>query len=89
VPWKVEYAASAVKAMRKIEPATRQRLRSYMEDHIAGLDDPRSHGYKLSGPLRGLWRYRVGDHRIICQIIDVTEAVLVLKVGHRREVYRG
>jgi mRNA interferase RelE/StbE len=52
------------------------------------LDDPRSLGKALTGPLGGLWRYRVGDYRVICDIQDGALCVLVLQVGNRREVYR-
>ena len=50
--------------------------------------DPRRIGDALQGKLKGLWRYRVGDHRIICQIEDERITVVVIRVGHRREIYR-
>jgi mRNA interferase RelE/StbE len=60
-----------------------------MENRVAKLDDPRSIGQPLQGPqFADLWRYRVGDYRIICEIQDKKIVVLVLGIGHRREVYR-
>jgi mRNA interferase RelE/StbE len=59
-----------------------------MAERLATEADPRRLGHSLSGPLIGLWRYRVGDYRLICRIEDGRCLVLVLTIGHRREVYR-
>lgn len=59
-----------------------------MEKRVARSDDPRSLGKALSGPLGDLWRYRIGDCRIICDIQDGVLIVLVLQIGKRRDVYR-
>ena len=59
-----------------------------MDVRVAGMDDPRSAGKALSGPMGGLWRYRVGDCRIICEIRDRMLRVLVVRIGRRRDVYR-
>jgi mRNA interferase RelE/StbE len=63
-------------------------MRDFLEDRIASLDDPRSTGHSLTGQLSGLWRYRVGDFRIICDIQDQRLVVLVVEIGHRSEIYR-
>ncbi|KKN88583.1 hypothetical protein LCGC14_0246940 [marine sediment metagenome] len=55
---------------------------------MVGPDGPRAAGKGLSGPLGGLWRYRVGDYRLVCEIRDDVLQVLVLKIAHRRDVYR-
>jgi mRNA interferase RelE/StbE len=55
---------------------------------IASLDDPRSTGHSPTGQLSGLWRYRAGDYRIICDIQDRRVVVLVVEIGRRGEVYR-
>jgi len=52
------------------------------------MNNPRSKGKALSGNLKGLWRYRVGDYRVICQIIDNEVVILVVELGHRKEIYR-
>ena len=57
-------------------------------EEIANLDDPRSRGKALTGNLAGLWRYRVGDYRVVCDIEDGVLVILVVDVAHRREVYR-
>lgn len=86
--WTIEYAESVRKPVAKLDPQTRKRIRSYLEDKISTLDNPRSVGKALTGPLSGLWRYRVGDYRIICDIIDQRLVVLVVKIDHRGSVYR-
>ena len=60
----------------------------YMEERVAVLDEPRNIGHALTGPLGGLWRYRVGNCRIICDIQDDVLRVLVVRVGSRDRVYR-
>ena len=86
--WTIEYAETVQKPVSKLDPQTRKRIRSFLEEKIAKLDDPRSQGKALVGPLKGFWRYRVGDHRIICDIIDQRLVVLVVKIDHRSSVYR-
>jgi mRNA interferase RelE/StbE len=88
VAWTIEYAESVRKAVSKLDPQTRKRIRSYLEEKVARLDDVRSQGKGLIGPLSGLWRYRVGDYRIICEIIDQRLVVLVVKIDHRSSSYR-
>ncbi|UGX88074.1 type II toxin-antitoxin system RelE/ParE family toxin [Phyllobacterium meliloti] len=66
-----------------------RRIMAFLGTRIALLDDPRQTGKTLRGATLGsLWRYRVGDYRIICEIQDQKLVVLVIDIGHRREVYR-
>lgn len=87
--WKIKYLASAKKEAKKIDPQRRRNIREYLEKRVAGLNSPRDLGEPLTGNLAGLWRYRVGDCRIICDIQDDKLLVLVLRIGHRRNVYGG
>lgn len=73
--------------MRKLDRPTAGRVLDELEE-IAKLDDPRSRGKALTGNLAGLWRYRVGDYRVVCDIEDGVLVILVVDVAHRREVYR-
>lgn len=86
--WTIEFAETVRKSVEKLDPQTRSRIKSYMERRVALLDDPRSQGKALTGPLGGLWRYRVGDYRIICEIHDKKVVILVVMIDHRRDVYR-
>lgn len=65
------------------------RVLDYLDERVAILEDPRSLGKKLVGPKMGeYWRYRVGHIRIICDIAEGQMRILVIEIGHRREVYR-
>ena len=86
--WTIEYTDTAKGQLRKLDKQTARRIVDFMDERIAALDDPRSSGKALSGPLGALWRYRVGDCRVICDIQDGALRVLVVQVGNRREVYR-
>lgn len=86
--WAIEYADTAKGQLRKLDKQTARRILDYMDERIAGLANPRSTGKALAGPLGGLWRYRVGDCRVVCDIQDGALRVLVVQVGSRREIYR-
>ncbi|MDA5632043.1 MULTISPECIES: type II toxin-antitoxin system RelE family toxin [Rhizobium/Agrobacterium group] len=87
--WTIEYDVLVQKEMRKIDPRTRQRIRAFLQERVAALDNPRQTGAALQGSeLGNYWRYRVGDYRIICDIQDHKLVVLVVEIGHRREIYR-
>ena len=87
--WRVEVARQARKELSKLDPQTRDRILRFLNDRIAPLDNPRAIGDSLKGSRFGeLWRYRVGDHRVIARIEDELVSILVVRVGHRREVYR-
>ena len=86
--WTIDYADTAKEQLRKLDKQTARRIVDFMDERIAGLENPRSTGKALTGPLGGLWRYRVGDCRVICDIQDNALRVLVVQVGNRREIYR-
>ena len=87
--WTISYTDTARKQLRKLDKQTARRLLDFMDERIAGAENPRDSGKALTGPVLGtFWRYRVGDYRIICEIQDGKLCVLVVEIGHRREVYR-
>ena len=86
--WTIEYSDTAKDQLRKLDKPIARRIVDYMDERIAELENPRSSGKALTGPLGGLWRYRVGDYRVICEIRDGALCILVLELGNRREVYR-
>lgn len=87
--WTIEYLASVRKDVRKLDPQVRARIREFLEQRVASLEDPRSIGEALKGSELGVfWKYRVGDYRVICDIEDTVLRVLVVRIGNRREVYR-
>ena len=87
--WTINYTDTARKQLRKLDKQTARRIIDFMDARISGAENPRDTGKALTGPLLGtFWRYRVGDYRIICEIQDGKLCVLVIEIGHRREVYR-
>jgi mRNA interferase RelE/StbE len=85
--WRVEFDPDALRDLRKIGGSARAAILRYLRERIATKEDPRRFGHALLGDLRGLWRYRVGDYRIIADIKDEKILVVVVAVGHRHEVY--
>jgi mRNA interferase RelE/StbE len=86
--WRVEFHRAAARELRKLGADGERRVLRYLRERIAGSKDPRRFGHALIGDRKGLWRYRVGDYRIVAAIEDDRFVVLVLTAGHRREVYR-
>jgi mRNA interferase RelE/StbE len=85
--WCVELDDGIEKELRKLGKSTQKKIINYLETRIATHEDPRRFGKALRGKLSGLWRYRVGDLRIICRIEDTKLIVLVITIGHRKEIY--
>lgn len=86
--WTIEYTDVARTQLRKLDKAAARRIVDYMDKRIASLEDARSLGKALRGPLGEFWRYRVGDYRIICDLQDEKLRVLVVRIGNRKDVYR-
>jgi mRNA interferase RelE/StbE len=85
--WRIEVTESAAKSLSKLDRPIARRIIKFLKETLAELEDPRSAGKALVGP-HGLWRYRVGDFRVVVSIEDAALRVLVIRIGHRREVYR-
>ena len=87
--WIIKYTESSSKQLKKLDKQTALRVLDDMDERVAVLADPRSLGKSLKGPKMGeYWRYRVGDIRLICNILDGQMTVLVIEIGNRREIYR-
>jgi mRNA interferase RelE/StbE len=86
--WKIDYTETAKNQLRKLDKQTARRIVDFMDEHVAGFENPRSSGKGLAGPLGGLWRYRIGNCRVICDIQDGTLRILVIRLGNRRDIYR-
>jgi mRNA interferase RelE/StbE len=86
--WRVEFDRAAARDLHRLGADAERRVLHYLRDRIAGSEDPRRFGHALVGDHEGLWRYRVGDYRIVAAIEDNRFVVLVVTIGHRREVYR-
>ncbi len=87
--YEVRFSPDAEKDLSKLEQQTAKRIVKFLHERIANIDNPRALGKALKGEELGkYWRYRVGDYRIICEIQDNQLVVLVITVGHRRDIYR-
>jgi mRNA interferase RelE/StbE len=86
--WKIEVVPGAIKELDKLDRQVAKRILKFLHKRVASLKDPRSIGDALKGPRFGeYWRYRVGDYRIITKIEDNIMLILVLRVGHRKQIY--
>jgi len=86
--WSIEFDNAAAKELRKLDKQAQQEILDYLRERIATNKDPRRFGKPLSNNLAGLWRYRIRVYRLICNIENDKLVVLVLRVGHRKDVYK-
>ncbi|MGC1417338.1 MAG: type II toxin-antitoxin system RelE/ParE family toxin [Candidatus Acidiferrum sp.] len=89
MPWQVELSATATGELQKLDSPQRKHILKFLHERLAALENPRSIGQALHGSKFGeFWKYRVGDYRLILKIEDARVLMLVLRIGHRREIYR-
>lgn len=87
--WAIEFSPEAARELNRLDAQHARRLLRFLNDRVSKLNNPRSIGAALQGERFGeFWKYRVGDYRIISRIEDERLLILVLRVGHRREIYR-
>lgn len=85
--WKIEYDKAAEKQLGKLDKPIAKQIRDYMRE-VAELDSVVDRGDPLEGNLAGLWRYRVGKYRIICDIVADVLVVYVIDIDHRDTIYK-
>jgi mRNA interferase RelE/StbE len=86
--WRVEFLPAADKAFGKLDRQHQVRIQKFIETRLLTDHSPRRLGEAYVGPLKGYWKYRVGDHRLVCEIQDRVRTILVLTIGDRKEIYR-
>jgi mRNA interferase RelE/StbE len=87
--WRIEFDSIADKELDKLDAQTARRIIKFLFERLAQLDDPRSLGEALKGGKLGeLWKYRVGDYRVIADVQDGVICILVLRIGNRRDIYK-
>ena len=86
--WTVRFTELALKQLKKLDKQIADQITRTLHEKIAMGDDPRAFGKALTGELKGFWRYRIGDYRVICELKDSELLILTLAIGHRREIYR-
>ena len=85
--YNVEVTPKCRRELKKLDPYIQKMILAWIRKNLVGCDDPRIQGKALKGVYAGLWRYRIGDYRIICEINDDKLIILTLTVGHRSSVY--
>jgi mRNA interferase RelE/StbE len=87
--WRIDFADSAAKQLRKLDPSIALRIANFLRERVVEAKDPRTLGAALRGDELGqFWKYRVGDYRIVAEIRDREVRILVVRIGHRRDIYR-
>jgi len=86
--WTTRLTAGAEKYLSKLDTQVAKRVTRYLRERVLPLPDPRMIGEPLVGNFQGYWRYRVGDYRIVCELQDKELLILVIEVGHRKDVYQ-
>ena len=87
--YKVEYTPLAIKQLKKMDKHISALIIGWIEKNLVGCENPRQYGKGLVANRSGEWRYRIGDYRILADIQDDKLVILIITVGHRREVYDG
>ncbi len=87
--WKIEYDEKAVRELMKLDRQTAKRIKIYLDERIATDDYPRRFGEGLTENMAGLWKYRIGDFRVIADIQEHRIVVLVVRIAHRSKAYGG
>jgi mRNA interferase RelE/StbE len=87
--WQIEFDSEAENDLKKIDREMQRRILRYLRERLATGKDPRRFGTPLRRELSGLWKYRLGDNRIICRIEDKKVVVYVIRVGHRKDIYKS
>ena len=85
--YRVEFTENALKDLKKMDRHTASLILGWIRKNLEGCEDPRLHGKALTANKSGQWRYRIGDYRVLAEIQDEKITILVLTVGHRREIY--
>lgn len=90
--WRIKIDSRVAKSLKSLDTLSKKRIEQFI-DQLAAMDNPRRTGKALPGKalqgnLKGLWRYRVGNYQLICQIKDGELIILVLNIGHRKDIYK-
>lgn len=85
--YRIETTPRFDKEFRKLDRYTMRMIKAWIEKNLSDSENPRAHGKALTANRSGQWRYRIGDYRLICEILDNELVILAMSIGHRREVY--
>ncbi len=85
--YKVIATRDFLKSLKKLDKSTQILIKKYIDNNIQNANDPRAKGKPLRYNLSGYWRYRIGDYRLICEIDDRTITIILIDIGHRKNIY--
>lgn len=86
--YRIEFTQEAVKTFKKMDRSVARLILAWVRKNLEGCEDPRAHGKGLTANRSGMWRYRIGDYRLLADIQDDKVLILILEVGHRRDIYK-
>ena len=86
--WRVEFLPAADKAFGKLDRQYQRRIQRFIDTRLQVSNDPHDLGEAYTGPLKGYWKYRIGDYRLVCEIQERTRTILIVTIGDRKDVYR-
>jgi mRNA interferase RelE/StbE len=87
--WRIEFERGAERELDALDPPIARRILKFLRERVASLENPRSIGEALRGSTLGnLWKYRIGDYRVVASIEDSVLRIIIVRIGNRREVYR-
>lgn len=86
--YKIIYSHDFQKQFKKLDPSVQKLVASYIKKNLENTDNPRLHGKALIGDMKGLWRYRIANYRLITKIEDDDLIIIILTFGHRKDIYR-
>ena len=84
----VKLSDKAIRNLEKLDKATSRIVIAWIEKHLEGCSDPRHHGHALTGNKKDYWRYRVGKYRLLSKINDNVVEIVIINIGHRKEIYK-
>ena len=86
--WRVEFLPAADKAFGRLDRQQQRRIQKFIETRLRSDNDPHGLGEGYTGPLKGYWKYRIGDFRLVCDIQEQSRTILVVAIGDREDLYR-
>lgn len=86
--WQIKVSKKAVKELAKVNAPERTKIWNFIKYTLPKMDNPRNQGKALTGNLKGLWRYRIGNYRLMCEIKNDKLIILIISLGHRKQIYQ-
>ena len=86
--WRYTFTPDAQKQFKKLPKEAQRRILTFLTERVLRASSPMEHGKALQGTLRGAWRYRVGDYRLIARFERDIFVVKIIRVGDRRDIYK-